>query len=87
MVKVILLTATWCPTCPPVKRFWELLSDDQDIEYTEVDIESPEGASLREEHQIQMVPATLINNRLYFSGMPEKQRATSIIRALKESER
>ncbi len=85
MVRVILLTATWCPTCPPVKRFWENLADEQDIEYTEVDIESPEGTLLREEHHVQMVPSTIINNRLYFSGMPEKQRATGIIRALRES--
>lgn len=85
MVKVTLLTATWCPTCPPVKRFWEKLADEQDIEYTEVDIESPEGVLLREEHQIQTVPSTLINNRLYFSGMPERQRASDIIRTLNGS--
>lgn len=82
MVKVILLTATWCPTCPPVKRFWEALADEDNIEYTEVDIESPEGALLQKEHQIQSVPSTLINNRPYFSGMPERQRARDIIRAL-----
>jgi glutaredoxin len=84
MVKVILLTATWCQSCPPVKQFWEKLSDEHDLDYTEVDIESPEGALLRKEHQIQMVPSTLINNRLYFAGMPERQRAKDIINALRE---
>jgi hypothetical protein len=43
--------------------------------YREVDITTPDGQELAERHSIRAVPATIIDGRLTFIGVPSRQSA------------
>jgi len=42
--------------------------------YREIDISSPGGQELAERHSVRAVPASIINGRLTFVGVPTRQR-------------
>ena len=80
MAKVSLLYASWCPSCPAAKTFWSRLKQEISFTYEEIDIESERGKDLAERLNIRSVPTSIINGRPYFVGVPEKQRATALLR-------
>lgn len=80
MVRVSLIYASWCPSCPAAKSFWSRLRQEHPFTYEEIDIESDRGKELALRHNIQSVPTSLVNGRPYFVGTPEKQRALSLLR-------
>jgi hypothetical protein len=47
--------------------------------YREIDIGSPDGQELAERHSIRAVPATIINGRLTFIGVPPRDSAEKAI--------
>jgi len=78
--KVTLIYASWCPSCPAAKSFWSRLRQEVSFSYEEIDIESEKGKELAERYNIRSVPASLVNGRPYFVGIPEKQRALALLR-------
>ncbi len=81
MAKVSVLYADWCPSCPATKSFWKSLQNDIPFQYEEIDIDSERGRDLARRHSIQSVPTTLVNDRVYFVGKPEKSRAVHILKS------
>ena len=81
MTRVTLIYAHWCPSCPAAKSFWQRLRQEVSFSYEEIDIDSPRGKELAERYNIRSVPTSLVNNRPYFVGVPERQRALSLLKS------
>lgn len=81
MSKVSLIYASWCPSCPAAKSFWNRLRGEIPFSYEEIDIESVRGKEMAQRYNIRSVPTSLVNGRPYFVGVPEKQRAISLLKS------
>jgi glutaredoxin len=75
MPNVTLLVSPTCGACPSAKSLFKELRVKYSFSYREVDISSPDGQELAERHSIRAVPATIINGRLTFIGVPSRQSA------------
>jgi len=75
MPNVVLLYSPSCGACPSAKSLWKELRVKYSFGYREVDINSRDGQELAERHAIRAVPATIINGRLTFIGVPSRQSA------------
>lgn len=80
MKKVILLTTTTCPYCPAAKKFWQELKRKYKFDYEEVDATSENGMKLVQKHMIMSVPTTIIDNKVVFVGIPNKEKAIEAIK-------
>ncbi|ABE51120.1 glutaredoxin family protein [Methanococcoides burtonii] len=79
MTKVILVHASWCHVCPAAKKLWQSLKEGHDFDYDEVDFDTPEGEKLAEEYSIMSVPTTIIDGKVAFVGVPNKEKAVSML--------
>jgi thioredoxin 1 len=61
---VALLTASWCPRCPPARQLWERLRDRYNFDFRELDIDSPDGQGLAAHYGLLAVPAVIIDGRV-----------------------
>lgn len=75
MVSVTLVVAEWYPVCPGARSLWRSLRDQLGFDYSEVDISSDEGERLVQAYNILSVPTTLIDGRVSFVGVPEREKA------------
>jgi thioredoxin 1 len=75
MAEVLLLTHKGCPVCPTVKSFWEELRKSCDFDYKNIEAYSPEGLKLISQYKIRSVPTTLIDNKVEFVGVPDREKA------------
>ena len=73
MPNVTLLVSPTCSACPSAKSLFKELRVKYSFSYREVDIHAPDGQELAERHAVRAVPATLINGRLTFVGVPSRQ--------------
>ncbi len=73
MPNVTLLVSPTCSACPSAKSLFKELRVKYSFSDREVDINSPDGQELAERHAVRAVPATLINGRLTFVGVPSRQ--------------
>ena len=81
MAKVRLVYASWCPSCPAAKSFWTRLRQEIPFSYEEIDIDTPRGKELAERFNIRSVPTTLVGDRPYFVGVPDRQQAISLLKS------
>ena len=79
MKSVLLLIADWCPVCPGAKALWDRLKEQYNFEYEVYDISSPEGQELAKKYNITGVPTTIIDGRVVFSGIPNRDEAIASI--------
>jgi glutaredoxin len=73
MPNVTLLYSATCSACPAAKRLFKELRVKYSFSYREIDITSPDGQELAERHSVRAVPATIIDGRLTFIGVPTRQ--------------
>ena len=81
MANVTLLVSSKCSSCPAAKSIWKGLRVKYSFSYREIDIGTPPGQELAERHAVRAVPATIINGRLTFVGVPTRQSAEKAIAA------
>ena len=79
MANVTLLVSSTCPACPNAKSVWKELRVKHSFSYREIDISSPDGQELAERHAVRAVPASIVNGRLTFVGVPTRQSAEKAI--------
>lgn len=79
MPNVTLLVSSSCSACPSAKQLWKELRVKHSFSYREIDIASPDGQELAERHAVRAVPATIINGRLTFVGVPSRISAEKAI--------
>ena len=80
MVKVTLVTTKTCVYCPTAKRIWGELKQSNNFDYEEVDATSPIGQQIVERFGIMSVPTTIIDERVAFVGIPEKNKALEFVK-------
>ncbi len=73
MPNVTLLVSSTCSACPSAKQLFKEMRAKHSFSYREIDIGSEDGQELAERHSIRAVPATIINGRLTFIGVPSRQ--------------
>ncbi len=81
MANVTLLVSKSCSACPSAKTLWKGMKVKYSFTYREIDIGSEPGQELAERHSIRAVPATIINGRLIFIGVPPRESAEKAIQA------
>jgi glutaredoxin len=81
MANVTLLVSKTCAACPSAKTMWKGMKIKYSFTYREIDISSEPGQELAERHSIRAVPATIINGRLTFIGVPPRASAEKAIKA------
>lgn len=75
MPNITLVYSKSCGACPSAKSLWKELRVKYSFSYREVDITTPDGQELADRHSIRAVPATIIDGRLTFIGVPTRQAA------------
>ena len=75
MPNITLLVSPTCAACPSAKSLWKELRVKYSFSYREVDISSEDGQELANRHSVRAVPATIIDGRLTFIGVPTRQSA------------
>jgi glutaredoxin len=75
MPNITLLYSPSCGACPSAKNLWKELRVKYSFSYREVDITTPNGQELADRHSIRAVPATIIDGKLTFIGVPSRQSA------------
>jgi glutaredoxin len=75
MPNITLLVSPTCNACPSAKSLWKELRVKYSFSYREVDINSNDGQELANRHAVRAVPATIIDGRLTFIGVPSRQSA------------
>lgn len=78
---VVLLTASWCPRCPPARLFWDRMRKRYPLDYRELDIDSPEGEELAARHAINAVPAVVVSGK----ALGEVTNEAQVLQALEAS--
>ncbi|MEE8494735.1 MAG: thioredoxin family protein [Nitrospirales bacterium] len=73
MANVTLLYSAGCAACPSAKQLFKEMRVKHSFSYREVDITTEDGQELANRHSIRAVPATIINGRLTFIGVPSRQ--------------
>ena len=81
MANVTLLVSKSCSACPSAKTLWKGMKVKYSFTYREIDISTEPGQELAERHSIRAVPATIINGRLTFIGVPPRESAEKAIQA------
>jgi len=72
---ILLLVSPSCGACPSAKSLWKQLRVKYSFNYREVDITTEDGRSLADRHSVRAVPATIIDGRLTFVGVPSRESA------------
>ena len=75
MANVTLLVSSSCQACPSAKSLWKQMRVKHSFSYREIDISSADGQELADRHSVRAVPATIINGRLTFVGVPTRESA------------
>ena len=75
MANVTLVYSTTCGACPAAKEVWKGLRVKHSFSYREVDILSPDGQELADRHAIRATPASIVDGRLKFIGVPTRESA------------
>ncbi len=78
-MKVTLIHADWCPVCQATKKLWNELRKEYPFDYEEVNLTSPLGMEYVKKHSLHSVPATLIDDKVMFLGMPERKKAKEAV--------
>jgi glutaredoxin len=75
MANITLLVSPSCGACPSAKSLWKQLRVKYSFSYREVDITTKDGQELADRHSVRAVPATIIDGRLTFVGVPSRESA------------
>jgi thioredoxin 1 len=80
MKKVQVVFTKTCIYCGPTKAIWHDLQKKYRFDYEEIDAESEKGQHLVQKFSIMSVPTTIINDRVAFTGLPNRERAEEMVR-------
>ena len=79
MVKVQLVYTKQCVYCPSAKILFKDLKKQYKFDYEEIDAMSPEGQKLVSKYSIMSVPTILVDNRVQWVGVPQKDKVIAVI--------
>jgi len=74
LIEVVVVSTPACHMCDEAERALEGLRREFPLWVRVVDIRSPEGARIFQEHQAPMLPVVLVSGRLFSAGrLPRKK--------------
>ena len=79
MIKVQLVYTKTCVYCPAAKQMFKDLEKQYKFDYEEVDAMSPEGQKLVTKYSIMSVPTIIVDNRVQWVGVPQKDKVLAVI--------
>ena len=79
MVKVQLVYTKQCVYCPTAKAMFKDLKTQYKFDYEEIDAMSPEGQKLVAKYSIMAVPSIIVDGKLQWTGIPQKDKAIAVI--------
>ena len=79
MVKVQLVYTKSCQYCPTAKILFKDLKKQYKFDYEEIDAMSPEGQKLVTKYSIMAVPSIIVDGRLQWTGVPQKDKVIAVI--------
>ena len=79
MVKVQLVYTKQCVYCPTAKAMFKDLKKQYKFDYEEIDAMSPEGQKLVAKYSIMAVPSIIVDGKLQWTGIPQKDKAIAVI--------
>jgi thioredoxin len=85
VANITLVYSQSCGACPAAKNLWKGLRVKYSFSYREVDILSPDGQELADRHAIRATPATIIDGKLKFIGVPSRESAEKALALKKEA--
>ena len=85
MKKVVLIVSSkrlkaGCPTCEATKKFWRNLREKYKFDYQEIDIDTKKGSTFAEKYFILSAPTTVINDKVAFAGLPNREERIKILK-------
>ncbi|WP_454062320.1 glutaredoxin family protein [Candidatus Nitrospira salsa] len=81
MANITLLVSKACNACPAAKTLWKGMKVKYSFTYREIEIDTENGRELAERHSIRATPATILNGKLTFIGVPTRQAAEKALAA------
>ena len=87
-VKLEVFTSHACPYCPAALEIVKEVEEELDglIEWQEIDTSDELGRTKAIAYEIRSVPAIVINSKLRFVGVPEKEELATAIEDLAGNE-
>ena len=79
MVKVQLVYTKQCVYCPTTKAIFKGLKKQYKFDYEEIDAMSPDGQKMVAKYSIMAVPSIIINDKLMFTGVPNKDKVIEAV--------
>ena len=79
--KVQLVYTKFCVYCPQTKMIFKQLKEKYNFDYEEIDAESPEGQKLVQKFSIMAVPTVIIDDKVQFVGLPNKEKAEAAVKS------
>jgi len=80
MKKVQLVYTKFCVYCPSAKLIFKQLKEKYNFDYQEIDAESPEGQKLVQKFNIMAVPTIIVDGKVAFVGLPNKEKAEAAVK-------
>lgn len=77
---VLVLTSQTCSSCEETASLWRALQPKYKFRLQVLDINTRQGRRLAGEKNILSTPATLINGKVKFRGLPSADRAEAAVR-------
>jgi len=79
MKHIILIKTPSCAHCPAADKLWSELKSKYNFDYKTIDATSEEGQKLVQEYSIMSVPTTIIDDKVAFTGMPNREKAEEAV--------
>ncbi len=80
MKNVVLVKTQTCPYCPKADKLWRELLAKYKFDYKVVDAMTEEGMRLVQKFTIMSVPVTIIDDKVAFVGVPDRNKAEEAIK-------
>jgi len=78
-MKLQLILTDNCTTCTHTITVWRELSELHGLEFEVLEHGTEKGSRLAEEHNLNVFPVLLIDNKVIAVGSPDKEKANAII--------
>jgi hypothetical protein len=78
--RVTLLTSPTCTSCGQAREVWRKVQQEYSLTFEEVGITSARGRALAAKYNLFSTPATLIDDRVAFRGVPKPDQAAAAVR-------
>lgn len=78
-MKVQLLVSESCIPCGQAEKIWRQVADERALDFSVVDLATPEGKALAERLRLKTIPALVIDDVLIAIGVQSPDEARALV--------